>query len=71
MEHVGPSKSELKFRLWFSVAGLAMLTGALIFRGLPIGPAMFEVVAIAGAFFGGTFFWSLHNLRHAKNNKKV
>ena len=49
MDHFGPSKSELKFRMWFSLAGLVMLVGALVFRGLPMGPAMFEVVAIAGA----------------------
>ncbi len=71
MRDVGPSKSELKFRLWFSLAGLAMLIGALLFRGLPMGPAMFEVVAIAGVFFGGTFIWAWRELRHAKSNRDI
>ncbi|MFK7744420.1 MAG: hypothetical protein AB8B47_05160 [Roseobacter sp.] len=58
----GPTRSELKFRLYVSIAGLAMLIGAIVFRGLPTGPAMFEVVAIAGAFFGGTLIWTLRKL---------
>lgn len=69
MHHFGPSKSELKFRMWFSLAGLVMLVGALVFRGLPMGPAMFEVVAIAGAFFGGSFFWTWRKLRRLKNGR--
>ncbi|WP_227268298.1 hypothetical protein [Roseobacter weihaiensis] len=63
MTKYGPSRSELKFRLWVSVAGLAMLVGALLFRGLPTGPAMFEIVGITGAFFGGTLLWTLRQLR--------
>ncbi len=63
MKPVGPSRAELVFRLWISVAGLSMLLSALAFRGFPAGPAMFEVVAIAGAFFGGTFLWALRRLR--------
>lgn len=62
MSKYGPSRGELKFRLWVSVAGLCMLIGAIVFRGLPTGPAMFEVVAVAGAFFGGTFLWTLRRL---------
>lgn len=62
MTRYGPSRSELKFRLWVSVAGLAMLVGALLFRGLPTGPAMFEIVGITGAFFGGTLLWTLRQL---------
>ena len=63
MKKFGPSRGEIRFRLWASVAGLAFLAGALLFRGLPTGPAMIEVVGIAGAFFGGTFVWSLRQLR--------
>jgi hypothetical protein len=63
MRKYGPSRSEIKFRLWASLAGLAFLLAALLLRGVPSGPAMFEVVGIAGAFFGGTFIWSLHKLR--------
>ena len=63
MSKFGPSRSEIKFRLFVSLAGLALLVGAIAFRGLPRGPAMFEVVGIAGAFFGGTLIWSLMKLR--------
>jgi hypothetical protein len=63
MSKFGPTRSEIKFRLWTSLAGLALLLTALLLRGVPSGPAMFEVVGIAGAFFGGTFIWSLRKLR--------
>jgi hypothetical protein len=63
MSKFGPSRSEIKFRLCASLAGLALLAAALAFRGLPSGPAMFEVVGIAGAFFGGTLVWSVVKLR--------
>lgn len=63
MSKFGPSRSEVRFRLWASVAGLGLLVGALAFRGIPTGPAMFEVVGIAGAFFGGTLIWSIMKLR--------
>lgn len=58
----GPTRKELQFRLAFSIAGLAFLALALVFRGLPQGPAMFEVVGIAGAFFGGTTIWTARKL---------
>ncbi|KIC51924.1 hypothetical protein [Tateyamaria sp. ANG-S1] len=58
----GPTRSDLMFRFWFSVAGLAMLTGALIFRGMPQGPAGWEAIGLAAIFFGGTFGWTLWKL---------
>lgn len=63
MSKFGPSRAEIRFRLWASVAGLAFLACAIALRGFPKGPAMFEVIGIAGAFFGGTFVWSLLKLR--------
>ncbi|MDG1280504.1 MAG: hypothetical protein P8O10_04290 [Pseudorhodobacter sp.] len=54
----GPSRGELWFRLVFSVLGLAMMGFALWYRGVPEGPALFEVVGLAGAFFGGTAIWT-------------
>jgi hypothetical protein len=54
----GPSRGELWFRLAFSVLGLAMMGFALWYRGIPEGPALFEVVGLAGAFFGGTAIWT-------------
>ncbi|MEM1350775.1 MAG: hypothetical protein AAGF27_00445 [Pseudomonadota bacterium] len=63
MSKFGPTRGELKFRLLVSLAGLILLFGALIFRGLPVGPAMFEVVIISGGFFGGTFVWAVVRLR--------
>lgn len=63
MSKYGPTRSELKFRLWVSLAGLLLLVGALVFRGLPLSIAMVEVVGIAIAFFGGTFLWTLVKLR--------
>ena len=54
----GPSRGELKFRLAASLGGLALMVVALVYRGVPTGPAFGEVVGIAGLFFGGTAIWS-------------
>ncbi|MEL6617931.1 MAG: hypothetical protein AAFY39_10835 [Pseudomonadota bacterium] len=62
MKKYGPSRGDLKFRLWFSVAGLAMLAGVLIYRGLPRDPAGYETIGLATLFFGGTFVWTLRKL---------
>lgn len=47
-----PTRGELWFWLWISVGGLALMAGALVLRGLPSGPALAEVVGIAGLVFG-------------------
>ena len=59
----GPSRQEIVFRLRVSIAGLALLVAAVLYRGMPKGPAMFEVIGIAGVFFGGTLVWSILKLR--------
>lgn len=48
----GPTRAELWFWLWLSAGGLALLAMAIFSRGLPTGPALVEVVAIAGLLFG-------------------
>lgn len=58
----GPTRRELKFRLFVSLGGLALMVSALVLRGVPTGPAFVEVVGIAGLFFGGTAVWSIRQL---------
>lgn len=58
----GPTSADLKFRLVFSVVGLALTLGALLYRGLPTGPGGWEAIGIATLFFGGTFVWTLIKL---------
>lgn len=58
----GPTRNELWFRLWFSVAGLVLLGAAVVIRGFPAGPAMVEVGGIAGVFLIGTVIWSARRL---------
>jgi xanthosine utilization system XapX-like protein len=58
----GPSRGELKFRLAVSILGLALMGFALTHRGLPSGPAIVEVVGMAGLFFGGTAIWTIRRL---------
>lgn len=70
MNKFGPSRQELKFRMWASVVGLSMLVGAVLYRGMPTGPAMFEVIGIAGAFFGGTLIWTILKLRKQSNDQE-
>lgn len=48
----GPTRGELWFWLWVSVGGLMLMGAALAYRGLPSGPALAEVVGIAGLVFG-------------------
>lgn len=54
----GPTRGELWFRLLFSLAGLGLLAVAVALRGIPSGPALVEVIGVAGLFFGGTVIWS-------------
>lgn len=61
-QRFGPTRGELKFRLVFSIAGLSLMVFALTHRGLPSGPGIFEIVGMAGLFFGGTAIWSLRRL---------
>lgn len=58
----GPSKGELQFRAVFSVLGLAMLGYALWYRGVPGGPALVEVVGLAGLLFGGSLIHAVWKL---------
>ncbi len=62
MTKFAPTKADLKFRLGFSVAGLALMVGAVLFRGIPAGPAFVEVFGIATAFFGGTAVCTIRKL---------
>lgn len=62
MKHFGPTRGELKFRLAFSFVGLVALLGALVYRDFQAGPAMVEVLIIAGGFFGGSAIWTILKL---------
>lgn len=48
----GPTRSELWVWLGISLGGFGLLAVALFSRGLPTGPALVEVVGIAGLVFG-------------------
>ncbi len=61
----GPTKSELRFRIGFSLIGLAMVVFALWWRGLPTAPAGFEAIIMATVFFIGTLGWSLYRYSDA------
>lgn len=58
----GPTRGDLLFRFWFSLAGFSLLIGALIFRGIPQGPAGWEAIGLATLFFGGTLIWTVWKL---------
>lgn len=62
MNTFGPTRGDLRFRLAFSVAGLALLAGAIAYRGWPKGAGGWEAMGIAGLFFGGTCLWTLIKL---------
>lgn len=69
MNRFGPTRRELKFRLAVSCGGLALMLAALFLRGIPSGPAIVEVVGIAGLFFGGTAVWTLRQLRRTGSGR--
>jgi hypothetical protein len=48
----GPTRGELWFWLWVSVAGIVMLGALVTLRGLPEGPAIVEVLGVGVAVFG-------------------
>lgn len=48
----GPTRGELWFWLALSAGGLLLVLGAVLSRGLPKGPALVEVVVLAGVVFG-------------------
>lgn len=58
----GPSRGELIFRAALSAFGLALLAVALVVRGLPDGPAIVEVVGVAGVLFGGSLIHAIWKL---------
>ena len=61
---------EILFRLGFGLVGLALIGVAVAVRGIPQGPALFEVFGIAGLFFGGTVVWAILKLRAAKSTSE-
>ncbi len=48
----GPTRGELWVWLWISAGGLGLLAVAVFTHGVPTGPALVEVVGIAGLLFG-------------------
>jgi hypothetical protein len=56
------SRGELQFWLILSLAGLCLMIGVLLKRGLPSGPAMFELVALPSVFLGFLFIRSVKRL---------
>lgn len=65
----GPTRGEIKFRLYFSVCALLFMGAGLVFRGLPLGPAGFEVILFGTLFFGGTLVWGIVALRKKDNDR--
>lgn len=57
-----PPRGELWLRLIISLFGLMMMVFAVWYRGLPEGPAIIEVVGLAGVFFGGSVIWTARKL---------
>ncbi|MEM9433591.1 MAG: hypothetical protein AAGA12_06675 [Pseudomonadota bacterium] len=68
MSKYGPSSGELKFRIYASLFGMALVLVALLARGIT-GIASLEIIAIAILFFLGTALrsaWMLYSLRKTR-----
>lgn len=48
----GPSRGELWFWLAAAGVGFGAVAVAFVYRGIPSGPALFEVVLLPVVFFG-------------------
>lgn len=59
----GPTRGEYRFRMGFSLAGLAFMVGALIWHEGAMGLAMSEVFILSTAFLGGSAVHSAWRLR--------
>jgi hypothetical protein len=55
-------RAELRFRLGFSIVGLALTLVAVLSRGWPPPAAMTEIGVIGTLFFGGTAVWTARRL---------
>ncbi len=62
MNKYGPTRGELTLRIVVSILGLGFMGAAIWVRGIPEGPALVEVVGLAGVFFGGTLVLSVRRL---------
>lgn len=62
MSRFGPTQGEHKFRLVFSLCGLAVMITAYASHGIS-GIASLEIAIFGGAFFGGSAIWSAWQLR--------
>lgn len=69
MSKFGPSRGEWIFRLVFSIAGMGMIAALIAIRGIPKGPALVEVVGIAGLFFAGTAVMAIRALRRRPGDR--
>lgn len=67
----GPSKSDLKFRLLFSLCGLGVLLACVAYRGMPKGPSMYETIGVAVLFFGITAAWTALKLLKGNYSEDV
>lgn len=56
------TRGELQFWLVISLIGLGMMIAVLVKRGIPPGPALFEVVALPSVFLGYLFIRSIKRL---------
>ncbi|PWJ12518.1 hypothetical protein [Jannaschia seohaensis] len=65
MSGPGPDRREARIYLVLSLAGLAILVGAVLAGGFTDFGAI-EVVAAAALFFGGTAIWAVRRLWRRK-----
>jgi xanthosine utilization system XapX-like protein len=56
------TRGELLFWLVISLLGLCMMIAVLVKRGIPSGPALFEVVALPSVFLGYLLIRSVKRL---------
>lgn len=62
MTHFGPTRAELKFRLFVSLLGLAMIIFALLLRGMPVEIGHVLLLFTASVFLGSSAGFSLMGL---------
>ena len=63
MNHFGPTRGEILFRLTVSLLALVMLAVAVSLRGIPGDTTIAQALGLAAIFLASSTYWNLRAMR--------